>query len=137
MKRTTIALPDDVLDRLRAIAAEEHVSLTAVIRATLAERAARWYPETGLQPKLKAAGVFDSGYTDMAERASDGFCFGPPEGERETSPTEEKEKSATERTEAEEKPWPEMTSIGVGHSGRTDIARRTGDEPPEPDPWRS
>lgn len=39
MSRTTIMAPDDLLDRLRAIAKEENVSLGAVIRQGLEWRA--------------------------------------------------------------------------------------------------
>lgn len=31
---------------------------------------------------------------------------------------------------------PRPRSLGLGDSGRTDIARRTAEEPIEPDPWR-
>jgi predicted transcriptional regulator len=31
---------------------------------------------------------------------------------------------------------PRPRSIGIGASGRTDTARRSGDERPEPRPWR-
>jgi ABC-type histidine transport system ATPase subunit len=74
MRRTTIVAPDDLLGRLRAEASERGVSLAAVIREALEEKARAFRPK----PR----------------------------------------------------------SLGVGDSGRTDIARRTAEEPAIPDPWR-
>ena len=35
-----------------------------------------------------------------------------------------------------EQSHPKMRSLGLGDSGRTDIARRTAEEPIVPEPWR-
>ncbi|TAK27664.1 MAG: ribbon-helix-helix protein, CopG family [Chloroflexota bacterium] len=74
MRRTTIVAPEDLLERLRRLAAERGVSLATVIREALEEKAQSWRPK----PR----------------------------------------------------------SLGIGDSGRTDIARRTGEEPAIPAPWR-
>jgi predicted transcriptional regulator len=71
MQRTTIVAPEALLERLRRIAAERHVSLATVIREALEERAARE------QPKPKAIGIFDSGHTDTARLAGD-WKYEPP-----------------------------------------------------------
>ncbi|HVB96697.1 MAG TPA: CopG family transcriptional regulator [Chloroflexota bacterium] len=42
-----------------------------------------------------------------------------------------------EALEEKAKGWrPKPRSLGIGDSGRTDTARRTGEEPAVPDPWR-
>jgi len=74
MQRTTILLPDDLLDRLRRIAAERGNSMAAIVREALEEA------------------------------------------------------TRTHR--------PRPRSLGIGDSGRHDIARRTADEPSVPEPWR-
>jgi len=74
MARTTISLPDDLLRRVRVIAAEEGTSMASLVREAVEERIERYRP----RPR----------------------------------------------------------SLGVGESGRTDTARRAGDERPEPRPWR-
>jgi predicted transcriptional regulator len=74
MRRTTIVAPEDLLRRLRAIAAERGTSVATVIREALEEKAKSHRP----RPR----------------------------------------------------------SLGIGDSGRTDIARRTGEEPAIPEPWR-
>lgn len=63
--------PEELLDKLRRIATEEHVSLATVIRQALEERAVRQ------RPKPKSLGIFDSGYTDTSELASDWHQFKP------------------------------------------------------------
>jgi metal-responsive CopG/Arc/MetJ family transcriptional regulator len=74
MERTTISLPEELLDRLRRIAAERQTSMASLIR------------------------------------------------------------EAVEQKVAEHRPRPR--SLGVGASGATDTARRTGEERPVPRPWR-
>ena len=37
---------------------------------------------------------------------------------------------------AKSRPRPKPRSLGMGDSGYTDIARRAGEERPEPPPWR-
>jgi hypothetical protein len=65
MQRTTIVAPEQLMQRLRAIAAEERVSLASVIREALEDKAARH------RPKLTFLGIGASGYTDTARRAGD------------------------------------------------------------------
>ena len=74
MERTTISLPDELLERLRLVAAERHTSMATLVREAIEEKMARYRP----RPR----------------------------------------------------------SLGVGASGRSDTARRTADERPEPRPWR-
>jgi len=74
MRRTTIVAPDELIERLHREAAERGMSLAAVIREALEEKARAYHPK----PR----------------------------------------------------------SLGVGDSGRTDIARRTAEEPAIPQPWR-
>lgn len=74
MERTTISLPEDLLERLRLVAAERHTSMATLVREAIEEKLARYRP----RPR----------------------------------------------------------SLGAGASGRSDTARRTADERPEPRPWR-
>ena len=64
MKRTTIVAPDEVLQKLRRVAVERHVSLAAVIREALEEKV------ESHRPHLRSLGIGDSGHTDTSERAS-------------------------------------------------------------------
>ena len=63
MIRTTISLPDELLERLRRIAAERRVSIASVVREALEKEAAAY------RPKLTSLGIADSGYTDTSVRA--------------------------------------------------------------------
>lgn len=74
MERTTISLPEDLLERLRLVAAERHTSMATLVREAIEEKLA------GYRPRPR--------------------------------------------------------SLGAGASGRSDTARRTADERPEPRPWR-
>ncbi len=74
MRRTTIVAPEELLERLRRVGAERGISLAAVIREALEEKANTYRP----RPR----------------------------------------------------------SLGIGDSGRSDIARRTAEEPAIPEPWR-
>lgn len=74
MKRITIPLPEELLRRLRRIAAEEGTSMAALVREAV------------------------------------------------------KEKVEDRR--------PKPQSLGIGASGHSGTARRSGDERPEPRPWR-
>jgi len=73
MQRTTIMAPEELLEKLRRIAAEQRVSLAQVIREALEERAARQ------RPKPKSLGIGASGYTDTSELASDWHLYRPPD----------------------------------------------------------
>ena len=65
MQRTTIMAPEEVLERLRKIAAERKSSMAAVIREALEEKA-RTYRQ-----KPRSLGIGDSGFTDTARRSAD------------------------------------------------------------------
>ncbi len=72
IRRTTIVAPEEVLDRLRALAAERGVSLAAVIREALEEKAGRH------RPKPRSLGIGASGRSDIAQRtAEEGFVPEP------------------------------------------------------------
>ena len=73
MERTTISLPEDLLRRLRIIAAERRVSMASIIREAIAEKADQH------RPKPKSIGIADSGRTDISQLASDWRQFEPPE----------------------------------------------------------
>ena len=65
MSRTTIMAPDELLDQLRAIAAEEGVSLGEVIREGL-----EWRAKTRRRvPSF--IGAFASGHTDTSARVDE------------------------------------------------------------------
>lgn len=64
MQRTTIVAPDDLMERLRQLAAERGVSLATVIREALAQKAQTWHP------KPRSLGIGDSGRTDIARRTA-------------------------------------------------------------------
>ena len=65
MERTTISLPDDLLKRLRVIAAEEGTSMEALIREVLEEKLA------GHRPKPRSLGIGASGHSDTGRRAGE------------------------------------------------------------------
>jgi len=62
MKRTTIVAPEEVLQRLRVVAAERGTSLASVIREALEEKAQNH------RPRPRSLGIGDSGRTDISER---------------------------------------------------------------------
>lgn len=65
MQRTTISLPERLLERLRLIAAERRTSMAAVVREALEEKAASH------RPRPKSLGIGDSGRSDIASSAGD------------------------------------------------------------------
>lgn len=65
MQRTTIMAPEQVLERIRKIAAERRSSMASVIREALEEKA-RTY-----RPKPRSLGIGASGFTDTARRSAD------------------------------------------------------------------
>jgi Ribbon-helix-helix protein, copG family len=65
MRRTTIVAPEDLLRRLRGIAAERGTSVATVIREALEEKA------KGHRPRPRSLGIGDSGHTDTARRSAD------------------------------------------------------------------
>jgi len=64
MERTTISLPEELLKRLRLIAAERGTSMAALIREALEDKVG------GHRPKPKSLGIGDSGYTDTSLRTT-------------------------------------------------------------------
>ncbi len=56
---------DELLQRLRQVAVERHISLAALIREALEEKAQHH------RPRPRSLGIGDSGHTDTARRAGD------------------------------------------------------------------
>ena len=65
MERTTISLPDELLERLRLIAAERHTSMATIIREVVEEKVREH------RPRPKSLGIGASGHTDTASKAGD------------------------------------------------------------------
>ncbi len=65
MERTTISLPEDVLKRLRLLAAERRTSMAALIREAVEEKTA------SLRPRPRSLGIGASGRRDTARRAGE------------------------------------------------------------------
>ena len=65
MTRTTISLPDELLDRLRRIAAERRTSMAALVREALEEAVGNY------RPVPRSLGIGESGCTDTARRTVD------------------------------------------------------------------
>ena len=65
MKRTTISIPDDLLQRLRIIAAERRTSMAALVREALEEKAASYHP------RPRSRGIGASGHSDTARKAGE------------------------------------------------------------------
>jgi predicted transcriptional regulator len=65
MERTTISLPEELLKRLRLMAAERGTSMAALIREALADTAARH------RPRPRSLGIGASGRSDTARRAAE------------------------------------------------------------------
>ena len=65
MERTTISLPEELLDRLRLIAAERRTSMAALVREALQEKVAEH------RPRPRSLGVGASGHVDTARRTGE------------------------------------------------------------------
>lgn len=65
MKRTTISVPEDLLDRLRLIAAEEGTSIAALVRESLEEKV------LGYRRRPRSLGIGSSGCRDTGRRTAD------------------------------------------------------------------
>ena len=65
MERTTISISDELLKRLRVIAAERHTSIAALVREALEEKTRSY------RPRPRSWGIGASGYTDTATKAGD------------------------------------------------------------------
>jgi plasmid stability protein len=66
MHRTTIVAPDDLLKRLRQIAAARGTSMAVLIREALEEKV-----DSAQRPKPRSLGLGVSGHTDTSRRAGD------------------------------------------------------------------
>jgi len=73
MERTTIMAPSDLLERLRRIASRRRVSLAALIREALEEKAAH-----DRRPPLTIVGIVTSGMGDLGERSGQEPIEPPP-----------------------------------------------------------
>jgi len=72
LQRTTIVAPEELLRRLRVVAAERGTSMAELIREALEEKVAQH------RPKPKSLGIGDSGRTDISRRAGEeGFVPQP------------------------------------------------------------
>jgi predicted transcriptional regulator len=65
MTRTTISLPDDLLERVRRLAAERGVSMSSLIREAIEEKT-----ET-TRPRLRILGIGDSGHGETSKLAGE------------------------------------------------------------------
>lgn len=65
MERTTISLPEELLDRLRRIAADQRTSIAALVREALEEKV------TAYRPRPRSLGVGASGHRDTAQRTAE------------------------------------------------------------------
>ena len=71
MARTILTLPDALLARVKARAAERGISMAELVRVTLEDSLSKE------RPKPKAIGMFDLGDPDLANQASE-IEFEPP-----------------------------------------------------------
>lgn len=65
MERTTISIPDELLQRLRVIAAERRTSMAALVREALEEKARSY------RPRPRSLGIGASGHSDTARLAGE------------------------------------------------------------------
>jgi metal-responsive CopG/Arc/MetJ family transcriptional regulator len=65
MERTTISLPEELLDRLRRIAAEERTSMASLIRQAVEEKVGSY------RPRPRSIGMGSSGSADTARRTGE------------------------------------------------------------------
>jgi hypothetical protein len=65
MVRTTIMASEELLARLRCMAAERGVSMATLIREALEEKARSY------RPRPRSLGIGASGYTDTARRTAE------------------------------------------------------------------
>ena len=65
MKRTTISLPEELLDRLRRIAAEQRTPIASVIREAIEEKVGAY------RPKPRSLGIGSSGSTHTVRGSGD------------------------------------------------------------------
>lgn len=65
MRRTTVVASDELLERLRRVAAERGISMAELIREALEEALKRY------RPRPRSLGIGASGHTDTARRAGE------------------------------------------------------------------
>ena len=65
MERTTISIPDELLQRLRVIAAERRTSIAALVREALEEKTKSY------RPRPRSWGIGASAHRDTASKAGD------------------------------------------------------------------
>jgi metal-responsive CopG/Arc/MetJ family transcriptional regulator len=65
MERTTISLPEQLLERLRRIAAEEGRSIAALVREAVEDKVEAY------RPKPRSLGIGASGHRDTARRSGE------------------------------------------------------------------
>lgn len=64
MQRTTISLPEDVVVKLKVLAAQRRTSMAALIREAIEEK-------TQARPKPKSIGLGESRYSDTSRLAGE------------------------------------------------------------------
>lgn len=65
MERTTFSIPEELLERLRVIAAERRTSMAALVREALEEAVSHY------RPRPRSLGIGASGHADTARRAGE------------------------------------------------------------------
>ncbi|MDO8530558.1 MAG: ribbon-helix-helix protein, CopG family [Dehalococcoidia bacterium] len=65
MERTTMSIPEELLKRLRLIAAERGTSVAALVREALEEKAGSY------RPRPRSLGIGASGRTNTARRTAE------------------------------------------------------------------
>ena len=65
MERTTISLPDELLQRLRLIASERRTSIASLVREALEEKARNY------RSRPRSLGIGASGHADTARRTAE------------------------------------------------------------------
>ena len=65
MERTTISIPEELLQRLRVIAAERRTSIAALVREALEEKTRSY------RPRPRSLGIGASGQMDSARRTAE------------------------------------------------------------------
>lgn len=65
MKRIAGSIPDELLERLRQMAAERHTSMAALVREAMEEKAKAY------RQRPRSLGMVDSGHTYTARQTGD------------------------------------------------------------------
>ncbi|MGH2586909.1 MAG: ribbon-helix-helix protein, CopG family [Dehalococcoidia bacterium] len=65
MPRTTIVAPEELLQKLRRMAAERRTSMAVIVREALEEKVQSY------RPRPRSIGIAASGYTDTARKAGE------------------------------------------------------------------